>query len=272
MTKRFDGKVAWITGGGSGIGRALALELARRGAKVAISGRRRERLEEVARELEALGAEALAVPADVTDEATLVAAKDAIVGRFGALDLVVANAGFSVSAPVESLDAAAWRRQLDTNVVGLGSTIYVAMPELRKSEGQIALVSSVSSMFWAPGVGAYNASKAAVRAIGYTLGAEMHGTGVGVTTLHPGFVESEIAKVDNRGLYHPERRDPRPAKLMWRSERAARVMADAIAKRKRDVVFTGHGKLGAFFGTHFSGLVHLGLTRMGPKRLLPASK
>jgi NAD(P)-dependent dehydrogenase (short-subunit alcohol dehydrogenase family) len=269
MTKRFEGKVAWITGGGSGIGRSLAVELARHGAKVAVSGRRRERLDEVARELEALGAEAVAAPCDVTDEPALKATKDAIVARFGRLDLVVANAGFSVSSRVEHLDAETWRRQLDTNVVGLGSTIFVAMPELRKTRGQIVLMSSVSSMFWAPGVGAYSASKAAVRAIGYTLAAEMHGTGVAVTTIHPGFVESEIAQVDNRGVLDPRRKDPRPASLMWSSERAAKRMVDAIAKRRRDVVVTGHGKIGAFFGTHLSGLVFAGLARSGPKGLLP---
>jgi NAD(P)-dependent dehydrogenase (short-subunit alcohol dehydrogenase family) len=272
MTKRFDEKVAWITGGGSGIGHSLALELARRGAKVAVSGRRRERLEEVVAELEAMGAEAMAAPCDVTDEPSLVAAKDAILARFGRLDLVVANAGFSISSRIERLDAETWRRQLDTNVVGLGSTIFVSMPELRKTKGQIVLVSSVSSMFWAPGVGAYNASKAAVRAIGYTLAAEMHGTGVGVTTIHPGFVESEIAQVDNRGVYDPHRKDTRPEKLMWSGERAAKVMADAIAKRKRDVVFTGHGKVGAFFGKHLSGLVFVGLTRTGRKGLIPKAE
>jgi NAD(P)-dependent dehydrogenase (short-subunit alcohol dehydrogenase family) len=269
MTKRFDGKVAWITGGGSGIGRSLAVELARGGAKVAVSGRRRERLSEVVAELEALGAEAMAAPCDVTDEPALKAAKESIIARFGALDLVVANAGFSVSSRIEHIDAATWRRQLDTNVVGLGSTIFVAMPELRKSRGQIVLMSSVSSMFWAPGVGAYNASKAAVRAIGYTLAAEMHGTGVAVTTIHPGFVESEIAQVDNRGVLDTSRKDPRPASLMWTSERAAKRMVDAIGKRKRDVVITGHGKVGAFFGTHFSGLVYAGLARSGARRLLP---
>ncbi|NLY94478.1 MAG: SDR family NAD(P)-dependent oxidoreductase [Myxococcales bacterium] len=261
MTKRFDGKVAWITGGGSGIGRALALELARRGAKVAVSGRRRDRLDEVVSAIEAQGGEGLAAPCDVTDEASLVAAKDAILARFGKLDVVVANAGFGVTGRLEEIDAAAWRRQLETNVVGVGSTIHVTMPELRRTRGQMVIVASAASLIWAPESGPYCASKAAARVIGYTLAAEMHGTGVAVTTIHPGFVESEIARVDNEGVFDPSRKDHRPQKLMWPTERAARVMADAIAKRKREYVFTAHGKLGAFFGTHFSGLVYWALTR-----------
>lgn len=268
MKKRFEGSIVWITGGGSGIGRALAEEFARQGANVVVSGRRRERLEETCEALKALGSDAMFVEADVTSDASLSLAVDAIVERYGRLDIAVANAGFAVSSRIENLDAATLRRQLDTNVVGLVSTARAAMPELRKSKGQIVLIGSVTSVFWAPGVGPYNASKAAVRALGRTLAIEMHGTGVGVTTIHPGFVESEINQVDNRGVYNPKRRDTRPAKLMWPSDRAARVMVRAIAQRKREFVFTWHGKFGFFLGKHLPGLVHFFMTRSGKKGLL----
>lgn len=268
MKKRFQGSIVWITGGGSGIGRALAEELAREGANVIISGRRRERLEETRAALEALGSDAMAIEADVTSDSSLLLAVEQIIERYGRLDIAVANAGFAVSSRIENLDAATLSRQLDTNVVGLVSTVRAAMPELRKSKGQIVLIGSVTSVFWAPGVGPYNASKAAVRALGATLAIEMHGTGVGVTTIHPGFVESEINQVDNRGVYNPKRRDTRPGKLMWPSDRAAKAMAGAIAKRKREYVFTGHGKLGFFLGKHAPGLVHFFMTRSGKRGLL----
>ena len=107
------------------------------------------------------------------------------------------------------------------------------------------------------GNGAYTASKYAVRAIGQTLSLELAGSGVSCTTLHPGFVASEIAQVDNQGHYSPERSDKRPAALMWPADRAARVMIDAIEKRKREYTFTAHGKLGAFIGQHMPGAIQL---------------
>lgn len=268
MKKRFDGSIVWITGGGSGIGRALAEEFARTGAKVIVSGRRRERLLETLASLEALGSDAMALEADVTSEPSLLLAAEQIIERYGRLDIAVANAGFAVSSRIENLDADTLRRQLETNVIGLVSTVRAAMPALRKSKGQIVLIGSVTSAFWAPGVGPYNASKAAARALGATLAIEMHGTGVGVTTIHPGFVESEINQVDNRGVYNPKRRDTRPGKLMWTSDRAAKVMLKAIARRKREFVFTGHGRFGFFLGNHLPGLVHFFMTRSGKKGLL----
>jgi short-subunit dehydrogenase len=140
-------------------------------------------------------------------------------------------------------------------------TARYALPYLRERKGRLALIGSVSSMLVAPGFGAYSASKYAVRAIGQALAAELHGSGVSCTTIHPGYIESEIAQVDNQGRFDASREDKRPKNLMWPADRAARVMVDAIAKRKREFVFTGHGKVGAFAGRHMPSLVHMGLTR-----------
>lgn len=258
-----DGKVAWITGAGSGIGRALALELASRGAVVALSGRRVANLEAVAKEIEGAGGRALPLACDVTDDDELARTVAQIITELGRLDICVANAGFSVAGPIATLSAEDWRRQLDTNVVGAAITARHALPHLEKTRGRIAFVASVSAFVAAPRLGPYNASKAALRAIGLTLAAELHGTGVSVTVLHPGFVESEIARVDNQGRFDATRDDRRPRQLLWRSEDAARVMADAIAARKREYVFTGHGKIGAFLGQHAPGVIHLAMTR-GP--------
>jgi NAD(P)-dependent dehydrogenase (short-subunit alcohol dehydrogenase family) len=261
--KRFDHEIAWITGAGSGLGRALAVELARRGADVAVSGRRLDKLEEVAREVEALGRRALAVPCDVTDEASVSRAVATVVGHFGKLDLAIANAGFGVMGTIEKLTAADWRRQLDTNVVGAAVTAAKALPHLRATRGRLGLVGSVAGVVCAPNSGAYGASKAALRAIGATLSMELHGSGVSCTVLQPGFVESDIARVDNDGTFHPDRRDPRPSFLMWKADAAARVMADGLHDRTRELTFTGHGKIGAFIGQHAPGLAHFVVSRMG---------
>lgn len=254
MARDFEGSVAWVTGGGSGIGRALALELARRGADVAVSGRRADRLAAVVSEIGALGRRGLAVPCDVTSEDDVEAAAAAVAQKLGRLDVTVANAGFGVVGRIEKLTAAEWRRQLDVNVVGTAMTAKHALPHLRASRGRLGLVGSVAAYVPLASNGAYVASKSAVRAIGQTLAIELAGSGVSVTTIHPGFVESEIAKVDNAGTFHADHRDRRPQKLLWRTDDAARVMADALHARKREYVFTAHGKLGAFIGQHLPGL------------------
>jgi NAD(P)-dependent dehydrogenase (short-subunit alcohol dehydrogenase family) len=261
MARRFENKVVWITGGGTGIGKALALAFGKEGATVAVSGRRQDRLQGVVDELAAQGGKGLAVRCDVTDEASVAEAVQKVVRTLGGLDVAVANAGFSVAGRVEKLSAADWRRQLDVNVIGVAMTARYAIPHLREREGRLALIGSVASMLATPGVGAYAASKYAVRAIGQVLAAELHGSGVSCTTIHPGYIESEIAQVDNQGRFDPQREDRRPKNLMWPADRAARVMVDAIAKRKREYTFTGHGKIGAFAGRHMPGLVHFGMTR-----------
>jgi NAD(P)-dependent dehydrogenase (short-subunit alcohol dehydrogenase family) len=252
--RRFTDQVAWITGAGTGLGAACAVELAARGAHVVLSGRRAEPLDEVAGRVRSFGRRALVLPLDVRDEDAQAAAVKAIVAEFGQLDVAVANAGYSVGGPTAELPAQAWRNQLEVNVIGLAITVRQALPALKARGGRIGLVGSVAAFLPVPMSGPYTASKAAVRMIGDTLSLELRGTGVSCTTLHPGFVESEIARVDNDGVHHPGRRDPRPARLMWKADDAARVMVDALHDRKRSFVFTGHGKLGAWMGGHLPGL------------------
>jgi NAD(P)-dependent dehydrogenase (short-subunit alcohol dehydrogenase family) len=266
MTRKFEGQVAWVTGGGTGIGRALALELAKRGADVAVSGRREDRLIEVAREIEALGQRGLPVPCNVSDEAQLARATDHIASQLGKIDVAIANAGFAVAGPIETLSAEDWRRQLETNVVGAAMTCKHALPHLRETKGRLGLVGSVAAFVPLAKNGAYVASKYALRAIGQTLAIELAGTGVSCTTMHPGFVASEIAQVDNDGNFDPSKVDTRPAKLMWKADDAARVMIDALYKRKVEYVFTNHGKLGAFLGQHFPDLTVYAQARSRTKK------
>lgn len=253
--------MAWITGGGSGIGRATALELARQGAKVAVSGRRTDKLQGVIDDIEGVGGVAAAVQCDVQDDAQIEAAARAVVDRFGRLDIALANAGFSVMGRIEDLTADDWRRQLETNVIGTALTVRAALPFLRQQKGRVGLIGSVAAFICAPKLGAYNASKYAVRAIGQTLSVELAGSGVSCTTVHPGYVDTEIAQVDNSGRFDPTREDRRPKNLMWPADKAARVVVRALHKRKREVVFTGHGKVGAFIGQHLPAVAHLMMAR-----------
>lgn len=263
MAKRFEGKVVWITGGGSGIGRAMALEFASQGAAVAVSGRRIDRLEEVVDTLETMGARGLAVGCDVTVEDQVRQAVEQVVDHFGRLDVAVANAGFSISGPIEELSAQDWRRQLDVNVVGVAITARHALPALRDTDGRVALMGSVMGVLSMPANGAYAASKYAVRAIGQTLSMELADTGVTCTTIQPGFVASEIGQVDNRGTFHEDWADPRPQQLIWPPDKAARAIVNAVYKRKREYTFTAHGRAAAFLGKHAPGLVHHVITTFG---------
>jgi short-subunit dehydrogenase len=257
-------KVVWITGASSGIGKAMAFEWASLGYKVVLSARRKELLEAIAIEIKNAGGEALVVPVDIMDEQSIENAVQTIINTWGCLDIAVANAGFGVLGSIDQLTAKDWNRQLQGNVVGLALTVKYALPHLKKNQGRIGLVGSVGAFIPNPNVGAYGASKAAVHSIGLTLQVELMGTGVSCTTIHPGLVVSEIAKIDNEGVWHAERPDPRPSNLMWPTHKAAKVMVDAILKRKRNYIFTTHGRFLVWLQNWFPGLVR-NITSKGPK-------
>jgi NAD(P)-dependent dehydrogenase (short-subunit alcohol dehydrogenase family) len=262
MQTPYHDKVVWITGASSGIGRAMALELAGQGARLALSARNTERLESVRQEVEALGAGALALPCDVRDEAALADCVRQITARFGRLDVAIANAGFGVMGPLPSLTAADWDRQFAVNVTGVALTAKHAYHALQATSGRMALVGSVAAFMPLAGGAAYASSKAAVHLLGQTLSLEWEGSGVSCTTLHPGMVVSEIAKVDKEGQWHPDRQDRRPANLMWPTDRAAKVMLRAIHRRKRSYIFTGHGRIMAFLGRFLPGLARVMARKM----------
>ena len=261
----FKNKVVWITGASSGLGKYMAYEFARHGALLALSARREDKLEEVKMEVEKLGGTGYIVLCDVMEEEQIRAAVEQIVDKFGKLDVVVANAGFGVYGKIEELDAQAWSRQMQVNVTGLALTAKWALPHVKETKGRLVLIGSVAAYLPSPQTGAYGASKAAVRSIGQTLQVELKGTGVSCTVIHPGFVDSDIARVDNSGILHEDRPDPRPKNLMWSTDKAAKVMVKAIHERKREYVFTGHGKILSFIGQHTPAMARILLGKLNKK-------
>ena len=250
--------VVWITGGGSGIGRALAREYIARGATVIVSGRRRQKLEET---LAGINGDHLALPCDVANEEQTRNAFETIIKKYGTLDTFVANAGFGVSGMFENLTIEDFRRQFDVNYFAVVKMIQDVLPEIRKSKGRIAIIGSVMSHFTLPASSAYASSKYAVRAFGQTLAMELAGSGASITLVHPGFVKTDIGKVDNSGSYK-ETNESRMPKFGWSPEKAAKATYRAIQKRKREHVFSLHGKFVAKLGRYFPGFVHFVMSRV----------
>lgn len=249
-------KIVFITGASSGIGEALALEYAAQGAAVVLTARRTERLTALAESITKGGGRALALAADVTQEASLDAAVQATLLAFGKIDVVVANAGFGVAGNLEKLNDADYRRQFETNVFGVVNTVRSTLVALKESRGQLVLMGSVSSYVSTAGGTPYAMSKFAVRALADGLRSELHQSGVGVTLLSPGFVTSEIRLLNNRGE-HKGSKDPIPSWICMPAAQAARQMAHAINRRQSEAVITKHGKVLVFLARHFPALMRL---------------
>ena len=259
------GSVAVVTGASSGIGAALAREYARRGAKVALLARRKEKLEALAAELASSGTEALALGCDVNADDAVQAAIDSAMQRFGRVDVVVANAGVSVAKPIERLKLEDMRRVFETNVFGVVRTAQAALAPLRASRGAFAVIGSVNGYLPVAGVGAYCASKYAARAVAETLRLEWHRHGVSVTHVAPGFVKSEIRLLDGDGRLRENARDPIPSWLVMPTDVAARQIVDAVSARRAELVVTGHGKFAAFVARHAPGVTAAAMRLAGER-------
>ena len=260
----FDGQVALITGASSGIGEALARELAREGADLALVARRKGRLEALSRGLEAGGRRAVPIVGDVTLDGSIEEAAARAREALGKIDIVVANAGFGVAGKVERLTLDDFRRQFETNVFGVLRTVYATLDDLKRSRGRLVLVGSVSGYLGLPATAPYTMSKFAVHGLAEALGYELDRDGVSVTLVSPGFIDTELRRIDNRGALKEDARDFAPAWLRMPADVAAKQVARAIARREREVVLTLHGKVAIFLKRHAPWLLAPALRRGRP--------
>jgi NADP-dependent 3-hydroxy acid dehydrogenase YdfG len=188
-----EGKVVIITGASSGLGEATARHLAAQGAIVVLGARRLERIQALAAELEAGGAQALAVQTDVTDSAQVKALADAAVGRFGRIDVMLNNAGLMPHSPLERLKIEDWDRMIDVNIKGVMYGIAAVLPQMiAQRSGHIINVSSVAGHKVRPGSIVYSATKHAVRVISEGLRQEVKPHGLRTTIISPGAVDTEL--------------------------------------------------------------------------------
>ena len=187
-----------ITGATAGIGAAAARRFAGEGWKVVATGRRRERLDALVAEL---GADKVhPVELDIRDEAAVAAAVEALPADFRAVDLLLNNAGLALgSAPAQEGNVSEWRTVIDTNVIGLVAITHALLPTLIERKGAILNLSSVAATYPYRGGNIYAASKAFVRQFSLNLRSDLHGTGVRVTSIEPGMVETEFTIVRTGG-------------------------------------------------------------------------
>jgi serine 3-dehydrogenase len=191
-------KTIFITGATAGIGQASARRFARDGWKVIATGRRRERLDAL---VEELGADAVhPVVLDMTDIPAIASAVEALPEGFRGVDCLLNNAGLAPPmAPAQEADFADWQRVIDTNITGLLAVTRALLPGLVARKGSILNLSSVAATYPYRGGAVYGGSKAFVRQFSLDLRCDLHGTGVRVTSIEPGMIETEFTIVRNGG-------------------------------------------------------------------------
>lgn len=243
-----SGKVALVTGAGSGIGKATALKLAREGAAVVVISRTKAEIDATAAEIEAVGGKALAIERDTTDDAGMKAIVEKTVETFGSLHIVVANAGINgVWAPIEDLQPDEWDKTITVNLRGTYLTIHHAVPALVKAGGgAIVVVSSINGTrtFTSPGATAYSVTKAGQLAMVQQLALELGQRQIRINAVCPGAIESQIDdSTEQRGdagvpVEFPEGDIPLTGGAAGKAEDVADVIAFLVSDAARHVTGT----------------------------------
>ncbi len=191
-------QTVWITGASSGIGEALALRYAREGASLVLSARRKDELERVAglcRDAGLPADQVLVLPLDVTNWESLPAAVQAVLDTFGAIDLLVNNAGVSQRSLCKDTDMAVYQKLMDVDVMGQIALTKAVLPHmLERGSGHLAVTASVAGKVGVPQRTGYCAAKHAVMGFFDALRAEVEGRGINVSTIVPGFIRTDISR------------------------------------------------------------------------------
>lgn len=220
-------KVVLITGASSGIGRGLAVALAKRGAKVGLVARRADALAELVSGIEASGGTALAVPGDVQEAASMHSVSEKVREKFGRIDILVANAGVGTSTDGSRISGQEVARVINVNLVGAANSVEAVVPDMvKQGQGHLVVISSLAAYRGLPKSAAYCASKAAVSAFFESLRLDLEPQGIHVTIIHPGFIKTPLTA-------------GRDAKMPWLMELddAVEKIVGAIERRKKSYAF-----------------------------------
>jgi short-subunit dehydrogenase len=217
----FADQVAVVTGASSGIGWALCKELAGQGCKVGLLARRREQLEQLAKEIEQAGGTAALAPADVSNREQTLEAIHSLSRNLGPVDILVANAGVGAPTLVDPINVGDVEKMIQVNLLGTIYCIEAVLPEmLKRGKGHLAAVSSMASYKGLPGESAYCASKAGLNVYMEGLRIQLRGRGIAVTTICPGFVKTPMTAVNE--FYMP---------FVMEADAAARRIAGALERK-----------------------------------------
>ena len=222
----FAGRVVCITGGSSGLGRAMAVEFARRGAAVGVTARREDRLRQLCEEVRSVGGRCEYAVADASDRTGIRNGLQALTDRLGPCDVLVANAGVGASNTAAELDVPAAEAAIRTNLLGPMYAIEAVLPSmLARESGHLVGISSIASFKGLPTAAAYCASKAGLSSYLESLRISLRSRNIAVTTICPGFVKTEMTA--------------RNEQMMWvlEADAAARKMVTAIERRRKVYCF-----------------------------------
>ena len=240
---KLRGKVVVVTGASSGIGRATALHLAKRGADLVLAARRGEALDEVAAECRELGVRAIAVPTDITVHEQCERLARVAVAEFGRVDAWVNNAGVYAGGKAESLPRDVFERVMAVNYMGSVDCTRAILPQMRaQGAGVIVMVDSLAGKIGEPSTSAYSASKFALRGFSEALRVEVSDASIEVCTVYPPSIDTPLFSHSANFTG----REGRPLSGPYPAERVAKVIAGLIARPRREVVIGSGRRLTLF--------------------------
>lgn len=252
----FKDKVVILTGASSGIGRELALQLAKEGAKLSLAARSVDKLKEIADECQNYNSKVLLVATDVTKSEDCKNLIEKTVEKFATIDILINNAGKSMNFFFEeTTDLSVYEKLMQVNYLGAMYCTFYALPYLKKNQGQIVTTSSLAGFVPAPSRSGYTASKAALTLFFDTLRIELKQYRVSVTQIFPSFVQTAMRK----NAYDPKgetyKQSPAHESGMMPVQQCAKIMLHAISKRRRSCIITFEGKLAYFLRALFPNLL-----------------
>lgn len=236
-------KVVVITGGSSGIGKALALIFGKNGSRILITGRDKTALEAAASEIRSGGITVATFQADVSREEDNRLMAEEAMRVFGRIDILINNAGISMRALFEEVDLEVVKKVMDINFYGVLYATKYCLPEIKKNGGSVVGISSIAGFRGLPGRTGYSASKFALNGFLEVLRTELLKTNVHVLTACPGFTASNIRSRSLTKDGHQQGESPRDETKMMSAEECARHIYRATCKRKRTLILTTQGKL-----------------------------
>ena len=245
------GKVVIVTGGSSGIGKALVYEFCIQGSKVLMASRNEEKMREIEEDLRSRGMEIFHIVADVSKEEDCKKIIDTCLEQYGTIDILINNAGISMRAAFKDLDLKVIHNLMDTNFWGTVYCTKYALPHILENKGSIVGVSSIAGYQGLPGRTGYSASKSAMHGFLDTLRIEHLKDHLHVMIACPSFTSTNIRKTALNKDGHVQGESPRDETKMMTSEQVAKIIIRGITKRRRTIIMTFKGKIIVFLNKMF---------------------